>query len=63
MDNRNDSICFQSSLKIALDIEMFRAQRENRDVDVKKMLEMAKTIALVARNPDLDAHQEKLKQK
>lgn len=56
MDIRQDSIVFQSSLKIALEVEKFRAERDNRDVNVKKIIEMAKTIALVARNPELDEH-------
>lgn len=60
-DPRQDSIVFQSSLKVALDIELFRAGRENRDVDVRKMLKDAKTIALVARDPRLDEHQKAIK--
>lgn len=60
MDHRQDSICFQSSLKIAADIMINKSNRENVDVDIKKMLELAKTIALIARNPDLDGHQKKV---
>lgn len=55
--DRQDSIVFQSSLKIALDIEKIRAEREGRDFDVRKMITLAKDIALVARNPQLNEHQ------
>ena len=53
-DIRQDSIVFQSALKIMVQIELYRAAKEDRDINVKKMIEDSKFLALVARNPDLD---------
>lgn len=59
-DPRQDSIVMQNAMARSLEIELYRAARENRDVDVKATLELAKTLALVLRNPSLDEHQTKL---
>jgi len=59
-DPRQDSIVMQNAMARSLEIELYRAARENRDVDVKATLELAKTLALVLRNPSLDEHQVKL---
>ena len=59
-DPRKDSIVMQNAMARSLEIELYRAARESRDVDVKATLELAKTLALVLRNPNLDEHQTKL---
>lgn len=60
MDARQDSIVMQNAMARAVEIELYRAQRENRDVDIKETMKLAKTMALVLRNPNLDEHQKKL---
>ena len=59
-DPRQDSIVMQNAMARSLEIELYRAARKNRDVDVKATLELAKTLALVLRNPNLAEHQTKL---
>lgn len=60
MDARQDSIVMQNAMARAVEIELYRAARENRDVDIKAAMELAKTMALVLRAPNLDDHQTKI---
>ncbi len=60
MDARQDSIVMQNAMARAVEIELYRAARENRDVDIKTTMELAKTMALVLRAPNLDDHQTKI---
>lgn len=60
MDARQDSIVMQNAMARAVEIELYRAARENRDVDIRATMELAKTMALVLRAPNLDEHQAKI---
>lgn len=59
MDDRQASIVFQSSLKIALGV--MSHNNKEKEIDVKELIILAKKLALVAMSPKLDKFQEELK--
>lgn len=61
MDERQQSIVFQSSLERAITVLMHNSKGEK--IDIKEAIDLAKRIALVALNPQLDKFRDELKLK